>query len=190
MPEIEANYPINFGSSWREFQKSEERRKAAVNRFRQMVGSRYHLSTNQLHQIRARLCHEDILADYLHIRTRYNDPIAPPLRTGLARVSLHTCSCGHQASALNCVSDPDFLRKVDDTFPDLVDNHSQADHERDLRGPRCPQAWHIHALTRVNILEIIEPEDNRYHNHLQWVRGTIDGKTVFVHAHGLRNTIH
>ena len=48
----------------------------------------------------------------------------------------------------------------------------------------------ICTLTKVDILEIIEPGDPRYRNHLRWVRGIVHGKMIFVQAYGLKNTVY
>jgi hypothetical protein len=164
------------------------------NRFVERVTLRYRIGFRQLVWIARNLCHQDILCDYLGLRvtgrllTKDGDRF--PIKTGTARVVDQICTCGLRCSVLSGTSDPDDLRIIDDTLAILSEHHSSEQHRRDMSIGERPFVEPVRTLTRIDILEIIEPGDPRYRNHMRWVRGIVRGKMMFVLAYGLKNTVY
>jgi hypothetical protein len=164
------------------------------NRFVESVTRRYRISFKQLVWIARNLCDRDILCDYLGLRVTgrlsTKDGARFPLKTGTARVVDQICRCGLRCSVLSGTSDPDNIRTIDDTHAILSQSHSREQHRRDLNTSEHPFVDPVHTLTKIEILEIIEPRDPRYRNHRRWVRGIVRGRMVFVYAYGLKNTAY
>jgi hypothetical protein len=162
--------------------------------YRFVVGviRRYRIYIDQVVWIATNLCDREILCDYLGLRvTSQQMDMTDPLRPGTARVAAELCSCGLECSLSDSVTDPDRLREADDTRPVLSDKHTQDKHRFHLiKIYDCDFIRPVVTLTKVNILEIIEPKDPRYRNHRRWVRGTVHGRMMYVRAWGLRNTVY
>ena len=164
-------------------------------RFRQ-VARRQGLTDSQLDWVANHLCDRDLLCDYLGLsiqgRLMSKSGGRVLIKTGLARTVEQICTCGFYCTRLTgVVSNPVHMRTVEDTSPCLADNHSPEEHQRDLNEhARHDFEYKICTLTKVNVLEVIEPGDPRYHNHQRWVRGIVQGRTLFVRAYGLRNTAY
>ncbi len=114
----------------------------------------------------------------------------PPLHVGIARMTASKCTCGVTMGKASAVCDPTKLRYVDDISPALAvlaKDHKATDHDIDGRDNNrvISELLFFH---RIDIKEVIRPEDPRYHNHEVWVRATVGGKTMFVQGRGLRNT--
>jgi hypothetical protein len=121
---------------------------------------------------------------------RYTDS-TPPVRTGLARVGEGSCSvCGVRVGKVYAVTDPHAMRSIDDQESteghNTEEGHDRLDRRSDAVA-RVENAIALTGLTKVHVLEIIEPKDERYHNHFTWVRASVRGRILFVQANGLVN---
>jgi hypothetical protein len=167
---------------------------AEFYRFVDGVTRRYRISFKQLVWIAGNLCDREILCDYLGLRvtgrllTKDGDRF--PIKTGIARGVDQICTCGLRCSFASGVSDPDHIREIDDTIGFLSDMHTPEQHRRDLNHTKYSFVYPVCTLTKVEVLEVIEPGEPRYRNRLRWVRGIIRGKVMFVHAYGLKNTVY
>lgn len=85
---------------------------------------------------------------------------------------------------------PTIFEIIDDTFALLSEKHNSVAHRRDLNQLPYEFVDPVPTLTRVYILEVIEPGDPRYRNHLRWARGIVHGKVIFVRTYGLKNTAY
>jgi hypothetical protein len=167
---------------------------AEFYRFVERVTHRYGIRFNGLAWIARNLCDREILCDYLDLRvtgrvlTRGGNRF--PIKTGIARGVDQICTCGLRCSVCSGVSDPEHIRTIDDTLAFLSEPHSPEQHRRDLNVTSFSFVDPIRTLTKIRILEVIEPGDPRYRNHVRWVRGIVHGRMMFVHAYGLKNTVY
>jgi hypothetical protein len=163
------------------------------NRFVERVTRRHRIGFKQLVWIARNLCDREILCDHLGLRVAGRLPARggdrSPVKAGTARVVDQICTCGLRCSLLCGVDDPENIRTIDDTIGFLSTPHTPEQHRRDLNGIKYSFVDPVRTLTKVTVLEVIEPGDPRYRNHLRWVRGIAHGKMMFVLAFGLKNTV-
>jgi hypothetical protein len=163
-------------------------------RFVERVTHRYRIDYNQLVWIARSLCDRDILCDHLGLRvtgrlsTKDGDRF--PIKIGIARGVDQICSCGLRCGVMGAVSEPDHIREIDDTTGSLSESHSPEQHRRDMNHTKYSFVEPVGTLTRVEVLEVIEPGDPLYRNHRRWVRGIVRGRMMFVQAFGLKNTVY
>lgn len=125
------------------------------------------------------------------VRTYVASKSHPTLHPGIARMAMIPCSCGRLMHTGSAVYYADKMRYIDDIssvllVPGLERTHSAHDHDMDAR-MSAKGCVPIVFFQKIDIKEIIQPEDPRYHNHEMWVRALVGGKTMFVQGRGLRN---
>src|SRR5262249_27055376 len=112
-----------------------------------------------------------------------------PIKIGIARGVDQICTCGLRCGVCSGVSDPEHIRTIDDTLAFLSEPHSREQHRRDLNFTDYSFVDPVRTLTKIHILEIIEPGDPPLRTPLRGARGIARGNVIFVHASGLKNPV-
>jgi len=81
------------------------------------------------------------------------------------------------------------MRLAEDVRANVDYKHDSKTHDLDTqRAKNAPGVSSLNVITKVDVQEIIKPNDPRYLNQWTWVRGVVNDKVLYVDAYGLRNT--
>jgi hypothetical protein len=165
----------------------EGERDQAYQRLLYRLAQRHRLSPLQVQFIASRFEYEPVARG---LRVWYTDD-DPPVKVGLARVGDGLCQdCEARVGKVYAVTDPHAMRPIDDQESDeghdTKDEHDRLDRRSDA-GAKVENAVILTGLTKVQVLEIIKPKDQRYNNYFTWVRASVRGNILFVQAYGLIN---
>jgi len=172
----------DFGGDQSKRERLEDR---AFDRLHQSIARKHGVTVAQVEAIT-----DDLDLDRLEkacgLRVEQGDPEPPPLHKGIARMSTVRCSCGDELNMAVAVTKPEQLRLVDDISGFFAGEHKAQDHKTDTKRSLAVGKG-LFWWNKIEVLEIIKPNDPRYNNNGPWVRGIVGGKHMFVHAYGLRN---
>jgi hypothetical protein len=161
----------------------------ARERLSASISKKYRLTQNQMVDIITNMNDQSLL-DVMHLRLKATDTL-PEVRLGIARVIQQECTCGTVAGYVQAVFEPEHMRLIDDITPVINAAHPEKEHWEyypPADKPKHAAIKPILTLTKVEILEIIKPNDPRFRNHNSWIVAMVYGKKMYLQNWGLKNT--
>ena len=191
LEQLDAVTQAYHGIRAKELRHQEKARQNIIRKYR-ITESEFEAMVNTLgddHRFRQLVTAAHLMID---VRTYVASKSHPTLHPGIARMAMVPCSCGTLMCAASAAYYADKIRYIDDISPwwsaaEFKRAHNPHDHDLDARSS-AKACVKVLFFQKIDIKEIIQPEDPRYHNHEMWVRALVGGKTMFVQGRGLRNT--